>query len=66
MVFFILGQTRRKTAHTLLNTESSRSHCVFTIKLVQAPLGPNGDSILRVSVCLTLIKQGGLWFVKKP
>lgn len=44
---FWKGQTRRKTAHTLLNTESSRSHCVFTIKLVQAPLGPNGDSILR-------------------
>ena len=36
---FSMGQQRRKTAHTMLNTESSRSHCVFTIKLVQIPLG---------------------------
>ena len=44
---FWMGQQRRKTAHTLLNTESSRSHCVFTIKLVQAPLGPNGETIIK-------------------
>lgn len=44
---FWKGQNRRKTALTLLNAESSRSHCVFTIRLVQAPLGPDGDSILR-------------------
>jgi len=44
---FWKGQNRRKTALTMLNAESSRSHCVFTIKLVQAPLGPNGESIMR-------------------
>jgi len=44
---FWKGQNKRKTALTLLNTESSRSHSVFTVRLVQAPLGPNGDSILR-------------------
>lgn len=44
---FWMGQDRRRTAHTLLNTESSRSHSVFTIKLVQAPLGPNGATIMK-------------------
>lgn len=44
---FWKGQNRRKTALTMLNAESSRSHCVFTIRLVQAPLGPNGDSIMK-------------------
>ena len=44
---FLMGQNRRKTALTLMNAESSRSHCVFTIKFVQAPLGPNGDSIIK-------------------
>ena len=29
------GQKRRKVAHTTLNTESSRSHSVFTIRVVQ-------------------------------
>ena len=29
------GQRRRKVAHTTLNTESSRSHSVFTIRVVQ-------------------------------
>ena len=44
---FVMGQNRRKTALTLMNAESSRSHCVFTLRLVQAPLGPSGDSILK-------------------
>merc|ERR1712048_1242638 len=44
---FWRGQNKRRTAHTLLNTESSRSHSVFNIKLVQAPLNPDGDSVLR-------------------
>ena len=46
---FRMGQHKRKTAHTLLNTESSRSHCVFTIKLVQTPLGPTGHMIMKDS-----------------
>lgn len=32
---FHRGQRRRKVAHTALNTESSRSHSVFTVRLVQ-------------------------------
>lgn len=34
---FQRGQRRRRVAHTALNAESSRSHSVFTIRLVQVP-----------------------------
>ena len=41
------GQKRRKVAHTALNAESSRSHSVFNIRLVQAPLDPIGEEVLQ-------------------
>lgn len=41
------GQKRRRVAHTQLNAESSRSHSVFTIKLVQAPLDSSGIHIIQ-------------------
>ncbi|XP_065063889.1 kinesin-like protein KIF23 isoform X2 [Rhopilema esculentum] len=41
------GQKRRRVAHTLLNAESSRSHSVFTIRLVQAPLDSSGQQVLQ-------------------
>ncbi|CCD72299.1 Kinesin-like protein [Caenorhabditis elegans] len=34
---FCLGEERRRVSSTLLNKDSSRSHSVFTIKLVMAP-----------------------------
>ncbi|CAG0888159.1 unnamed protein product [Cyprideis torosa] len=37
------GQKRRKVAHTALNAVSSRSHSVFSIYVVQVPLGANGQ-----------------------
>ncbi|GLH11893.1 Kinesin-like protein KLP2 [Gryllus bimaculatus] len=43
---FYKGQKRKKMAHTNLNSESSRSHMVFTIRLVQAPLDSTGESAL--------------------
>lgn len=43
---FWKGQKKRRVADTQLNMQSSRSHSVFTLKLVQAPLDPNGESIL--------------------
>ncbi|XP_076005761.1 kinesin-like protein KIF23 isoform X2 [Genypterus blacodes] len=43
---FWRGQKKRKVANTRLNTESSRSHSVFVIKLAQAPLDADGESIL--------------------
>ena len=41
------GQNRRRVAHTALNTESSRSHSVFNIRLVQGPLDPAGEEVLQ-------------------
>ncbi len=41
------GQKRRRVAHTQLNEESSRSHSVFTVRLVQAPLDPSGEEVLQ-------------------
>ncbi|XP_060599455.1 kinesin-like protein KIF23 [Ruditapes philippinarum] len=41
------GQKRRKVAHTALNAESSRSHSIFNIRLVQAPLDPCGQEVLQ-------------------
>ena len=42
------GQKKRRVAHTQLNQESSRSHSVFTIRLVQAPLDHSGREVLQV------------------
>ncbi len=42
------GQKMRRVANTQLNNESSRSHSVFTIKLVQAPLDHTGKEVLQV------------------
>jgi hypothetical protein len=39
---FQIGQKRKRMGHTILNAESSRSHSVFTIRLVQvSPLKSN-------------------------
>ena len=43
------GQKKRRVANTVLNQESSRSHSVFAVKLVQAPLDPDGEEVLQVS-----------------
>ena len=42
------GQKKRRVAHTQMNQESSRSHSVFTIRLVQAPLDHSGKEVLQV------------------
>ncbi|XP_046753871.1 kinesin-like protein KIF23 isoform X2 [Diprion similis] len=44
---FQRGQRRRRVAHTALNAESSRSHSVFTIRLVQAPLDCQGEQVIQ-------------------
>nr|XP_027230182.1 kinesin-like protein KIF23 isoform X1 [Penaeus vannamei] len=40
------GQRRRKIAYTRLNCESSRSHSIFTIRVVQAPLDAQGEEVV--------------------
>ncbi|XP_071825337.1 kinesin-like protein KIF23 isoform X3 [Apostichopus japonicus] len=54
-IVFLKGQKQRKVAHTKLNTESSRSHSVFNIRLVQAPLDPAGEEVLqdKNEICLS-------------
>ncbi|XP_061414394.1 kinesin-like protein KIF23 isoform X7 [Lethenteron reissneri] len=44
---FWRGQKRRRVANTTLNRESSRSHSVFIVKLVQAPLDSDGETVLQ-------------------
>ncbi|XP_049883726.1 kinesin-like protein KIF23 [Pectinophora gossypiella] len=44
---FYLGLKRKRMAHTNLNAESSRSHSVFTIRLVQAPVDEIGESVIQ-------------------
>ncbi|XP_023568346.1 kinesin-like protein KIF23 isoform X3 [Octodon degus] len=44
---FWRGQTKRRIANTHLNQESSRSHSVFNIKLVKAPLDADRDNVLQ-------------------
>ncbi|CAK9817767.1 Kinesin-like protein KIF23 [Anthophora quadrimaculata] len=44
---FQRGQCKRHIAYTNLNAESSRSHSVFTIRLIQAPLDKEGEQIVQ-------------------
>ncbi|KAH7951748.1 hypothetical protein HPB52_012179 [Rhipicephalus sanguineus] len=44
------GQKRKRIAHTALNAESSRSHSVFNIRLVQAPLDAQGLDIIQACI----------------
>lgn len=42
---FCKGEERRRTSDTILNKESSRSHSVFTIRLVMAPFDGSSYSV---------------------
>lgn len=44
---FHTGQKRKRMGHTILNSESSRSHSVFTIRLIQAPVDQRGEYIIE-------------------
>lgn len=44
---FYTGLKRRRMAHTNLNAESSRSHSVFTIRLVQSPVDAMGEAVIQ-------------------
>lgn len=44
---FHSGQKRKRMGHTILNAESSRSHSVFTIRLVQAPVDQRGEYVVE-------------------
>lgn len=44
---FQMGQKRKRMGHTVLNAESSRSHSVFNIRLVQAPTDCQGEHVVQ-------------------
>ncbi|VVC44885.1 Kinesin motor domain, conserved site,P-loop containing nucleoside triphosphate hydrolase,Kinesin motor [Cinara cedri] len=44
---FRKGQLRKRTAPTFLNTDSSRSHTVFTVRIVKAPLDIDGLNVIQ-------------------
>ncbi|XP_014251271.1 kinesin-like protein KIF23 isoform X2 [Cimex lectularius] len=48
------GQKRKKMAQTSLNSESSRSHSVFTIRIVQAPLDETGENVINDRSCMVI------------
>nr|CAD7451195.1 unnamed protein product [Timema bartmani] len=52
---FYKGQKRKRMAHTVLNSESSRSHSVFTVRLVQAPLDCCGEAMVqdKRAICIS-------------
>uniref|UniRef100_A0A1A9Z737 Kinesin-like protein n=1 Tax=Glossina pallidipes TaxID=7398 RepID=A0A1A9Z737_GLOPL len=60
MEVFQTGQKRKRMGHTVLNAESSRSHSVFNIRLVQAPANSQGE---LVSPDTTTIRIGQLSLV---
>ncbi|VDP37324.1 unnamed protein product [Schistosoma margrebowiei] len=50
---FCAGQKRRRIGQTALNVESSRSHCVFTIRLVRTGYDTKYDESIVIShLCL--------------
>lgn len=51
---FYLGLKRKRMAHTNLNAESSRSHSVFTIRLVQAPVDADGEAVIQNKKFITI------------
>uniref|UniRef100_A0A6G3MKB8 Kinesin-like protein KIF23 (Trinotate prediction) n=1 Tax=Henneguya salminicola TaxID=69463 RepID=A0A6G3MKB8_HENSL len=50
LTFYRKGKKRRKIAETLLNSTSSRSHCVFTLYLVQIERGNDNVHVRLLSV----------------
>ncbi|GMG20431.1 unnamed protein product [Ambrosiozyma monospora] len=53
------GIDHRTTAATNLNTESSRSHSILTLKLVQEKFNPENSSIVKLTSNLRLVDLAG-------
>ena len=55
------GAARRKTAATLLNASSSRSHSVFSVTVHMKESSMDGEDMLKTGK-LNLVSQRSLWF----
>ena len=53
----VQGVSQRATAETNLNEFSSRSHCIFTLKLHTKESVPGGDDLLKVRKRFPLYKN---------
>ena len=51
---FNMGQKKKRMGITSMNKESSRSHSIFTIKIVQAPTDENGENLVNDSNLITV------------
>lgn len=51
---FQMGQKRKRMGNTILNAESSRSHSVFNIRLVQAPTDCQGEHVVQDKHTITV------------
>lgn len=51
---FHMGQKRKRMGNTILNAESSRSHSVFNIRLVQAPTDCQGERVIQDKHTITV------------
>ncbi|TDG45463.1 hypothetical protein AWZ03_008086 [Drosophila navojoa] len=51
---FHMGQKRKRMGNTILNAESSRSHSVFNIRLVQAPTDCQGERVIQDKQTITV------------
>ncbi|TMW41024.1 hypothetical protein DOY81_013896, partial [Sarcophaga bullata] len=51
---FQTGQKRKRMGHTVLNAESSRSHSVFNVRLVQAPTDCHGENVVQDKRTITI------------
>ncbi|BHF62982.1 Kinesin-like protein kif23 [Sparganum proliferum] len=51
---FYQGSKRRRVASTALNEASSRSHSIFTIRIVRAGYDPNYDEVIQDNSLLTV------------
>lgn len=58
-----LGQKRKRMAHTVLNAESSRSHSIFNVRLVQLEKAPSRSDGRPLIPEQNLIKVGQLSLV---
>ena len=52
------GIAKRATAETLMNAQSSRSHCVFTLTIHSREMTPDGEELLRIGK-LNLVDLAG-------
>lgn len=68
------GTAKRRTAETLLNKSSSRSHSVFTITIHMKETTPEGEDVIKIGK-LNLVdlagsenisRYGRLWSVRSP